>query len=134
MTTYLIGTDSEQASQVICDHLEQTLGSGATLNVIHVMTSSDIEERRDGETALEIFNDRFERTDVPVSTTQFNREASPTEELLREAEAIDADQIVTALRRHSRTERAIFGSVSHSLIEQTPQPLTLVPLPEYIAD
>lgn len=134
MTTYLIGTDSEQASQVICDHLEGALGSDATLTVIHVMTSSDIEERRDGETALEVFNERFEETDIPVSTTQFNREASPTEELLREADAIDADQIVTALRRHSRTERVIFGSVSHSLIEQTPRPLTLVPLPEYIPD
>lgn len=134
MTTYLIGTDSEQASQVICDHLEGTLGTDATLTVIHVMTSSDIEERRDGETALKIFDDRFAETDIPVSTTQYNREASPTEELLREADAIDADQIVTALRRHSRTERVIFGSVSHSLIEQTSRPLTLVPLPEYSPD
>ena len=134
MTTYLIGTDSEQASQVICDHLEGTLGTDATLTVIHVMTSSDIEERRDGETALKIFDDRFAETDIPVSTTQYNREASPTEELLREANAIDADQIVTALRRHSRTERVIFGSVSHSLIEQTSRPLTLVPLPEYSPD
>lgn len=134
MTTYLIGTDSEQASQVICDHLEGTLGTDATLTVIHVMTSSDIEERRDGETALEVFDDRFAETDIPVSTTQYNREASPTEELLREANAIDADQIVTALRRHSRTERVIFGSVSHSLIEQTSRPLTLVPLPEYSPD
>ncbi|ERG93094.1 MAG: universal stress protein UspA related nucleotide-binding protein [Haloquadratum walsbyi J07HQW1] len=134
MTTYLIGTDSEQASQVICDHLEGTLGTDATLTVIHVMTSSDIEERRDGETALEVFDDRFAETDIPVSTTQYNREASPTEELLREADAIDADQIVTALRRHSRTERVIFGSVSHSLIEQTSRPLTLVPLPEYSPD
>jgi len=98
------------------------------------MTSSDIEERRDGETALEVFDDRFAETDIPVSTTQYNREASPTEELLREADAIDADQIVTALRRHSRTERVIFGSVSHSLIEQTSRPLTLVPLPEYSPD
>lgn len=134
MTTYLIGTDSKQASQVICDHLEGTLGTDATLTVIHVMTSSDIEERRDGETALEVFDDRFAETDIPVSTTQYNREASPTEELLREADAIDADQIVTALRRHSRTERVIFGSVSHSLIEQTSRPLTLVPLPEYSPD
>jgi nucleotide-binding universal stress UspA family protein len=39
-----------------------------------------------------------------------------------------------ALRRHTRTERVIFGSVSHSLLEQVTRPITLVPLEEYQPD
>ena len=42
----------------------------------------------------------------------------------------DADRIVVALRRHSRTERVTPGSVPYSLLQQVTRPITLVPLEE----
>jgi len=55
----------------------------------------------------------------------------PVETLIHQIAEVDADMLVVGLRRHSRTERIIFGSVSHPLIEKVTIPMLLAPLPEY---
>lgn len=128
MVTYLVGTDGESASRTICDHLEHEIGEGDRVEGVHV--SQNISE--DGERALEIIEERLEGT-VPVSTRHINPEtgSGPVVTLIEEIDAVDADVLVIGLRRHSRTERIMFGSVSHELVEQVTIPLLLVPLPEY---
>ena len=131
MATYLVGTDGEEASETIGDHLETELGGVDVLEVVNVLSSrADRDERREGEAALAMFEDRFGDR-VEVNTRQLSRGRSPADELAAYAEEIDADEIVVALRRHSRTERVIFGSVSHKLLQKVTRPITLVPLPEY---
>ena len=134
MVTYLIGTDGLPASEAISDYLGQRVDKDDYLEVINVIAGGRLgdgsDERRAGEEALDLFEERFGE-ETSVTTRQFNRGRSPTDELIQYADEIDADQIVTALRRHSRTERIIVGSVAHSLIQRTTRPLTLVPLKEY---
>lgn len=131
MVTYLIGTDGMDASETIADYLEGEVTDGDVLEVVNVLSSgAGHEERRGGEKALELFEEQFgERT--TVNTHQFSRGESAVDEITRYAGKVDADEIVVALRRHTRTERVIFGSVSHKLLQKVTRPITLVPLPEY---
>lgn len=132
MVTYLIGTDGVPASETVCDHLEQKVTEDDHLEVVHVLEGTDPDDALAGREALEVFEDRFEDR-VSVTTRQINRGRSPSTELVETAAEVDADEMVTALRRHSRTERIIFGSVSQSLVQRVTIPITLVPLAEYQA-
>lgn len=130
MVTYLVGTDGHPASEAISDYLESQVDENDHLEVVNVLTGDDSDEIREGEKALELFEDRFGKTGA-VTTKQLARGRSPADELIHHADEVDADELVTALRRHSRTERIIFGSVSHKLLQRTTRPITLVPLKEY---
>lgn len=134
MATYLVGTDGLAASEAICDYLDGRIDETDHLEVVNVLkskrTRDGAEERMAGEEALELFEERFGGR-TSVSTRQYHRGRTPTEELLHQADEVDADQLVTALRRHSRTERIIVGSVSDALVRRTTRPITLVPLKEY---
>lgn len=130
MVTYLVGTDGPEASEAIIQYLEEQVGESDHLEVANVQTSDVVDETQAGQEALDLFETRFRDT-LSVNTKMFNRGRSPTDELVQYAEEVDADELVTALRRHSRTERIIFGSVSHSLLQRTTRPITLVPLDKY---
>jgi nucleotide-binding universal stress UspA family protein len=130
MTTYLVGTDGTEASDAIADYLEGEIDGDDHLEVVHVLTTDDVADRHEGETALAVLADRLGDS-ASVETQQLARGRAPAEELAEHAAEVGADHVVTALRRHSRTERVIFGSVSHSLLQRVTRPLTLVPLPEY---
>lgn len=130
MVTYLVGTDGVSASEEIGDYLSQEIDENDHLEVIHVLSGDDPDESLEGREALERFEERFGER-APVTTHQFCRGKGPTDELVDHADETNADKIVIALRRHSRTERIIFGSVSHALLQRTTRPVTLVPLPEY---
>jgi nucleotide-binding universal stress UspA family protein len=132
MVTYLVGTDGEPASTVICDYLENRVTAEDHIEVINVQSGDDADDLREGEAALSVFDDRF-GDDISVTTRQISRGRDPSDELVAMADEIDADEMLTALRRHSRTERIIFGSVSRTLLERVTIPITLVPLPEYQA-
>jgi nucleotide-binding universal stress UspA family protein len=130
MVTYLIGTDGRSASEAICADLEADgVGPDDHLVVVNVQMTDDVDHIRAGEAALEVFEDRF--ADGPeVEVHQLNRGNPPSRELVDYAERVDADRMLIALRRHSRTERVIFGSVAHSLLQRVTIPITLVPLDE----
>lgn len=128
MSTYLIGTDGVSTSEAICDYLADKI-TDDHLKVVVVAKVSDFLEGN-GQKALELFEDRFGET-ATVTTEQVYRGRSPGAELPLLADEIDADQIVVGLRRHSRTERIIYGSVSQALVKHVTRPLILVPIPEY---
>ncbi|MEF8784372.1 MAG: universal stress protein [Haloarculaceae archaeon] len=128
MTTYLIGTDGESASTAICDHLENRLTADDRVRAVYATSSADEEARQ----AVQLIEDRLGSTaPVDAEVVDPGREGGPVMTLLAEADSIDADQMVVGLRRHSRTERIIMGSISHTLLEKVTIPILLVPLPEY---
>lgn len=129
MTTYLVGTDGEAASDAVGGYLVGEVDEGDHIEAVNVLTDDD--NRQKGEAALERLAAQFEGIGVTIETQQLARGRDPAEELLAHADEVDADHVVTALRRHSRTARIIFGSVSHSLLQRVSIPVTLVPLPEY---
>lgn len=130
MVTYLVGTDGVSVSEEIGNYLDEEIDENDHLEVINVLSGDDPDESLEGREALERFEERFVER-VSVTTHQFCRGQGPTDELVNHADEINADRIVIALRRHSRTERIIFGSVSYALLQRTTHPVTLVPLPEY---
>lgn len=130
MATYLVGTDGVSASEALCAHLREEVDEGDWIEVVNVLKDSDVDTAKEGEAALDVFEEAFGES-VTVNTRQLHRGNAPAVELLNTARDVEADTIVTGLRQHSRTERIIFGSVSQSLLKQTDRPVTLVPLPEY---
>ncbi|PSP96980.1 hypothetical protein BRC89_12705 [Halobacteriales archaeon QS_4_70_19] len=91
-----------------------------------------MDDVHEGKAALELFEDRLIAR-VSARTRQLSQGLSPSERIVAGADEVDADRIVVALRRHTRTERVIFGSVSHALLQRVTRPITLVPLEEYQA-
>jgi len=130
MTTCLVGTDGLPASEAICDFLESEVDRLDHVEVINAPAQGDVDAATEGKEALELFEERFGDR-VAVETHQRVRGKDPSDELLERAGEIGADRILVGLRRHSRTERIIFGSVSRTLLEKVTVPVTLVPLPEY---
>lgn len=130
MVTYLIGTDGESTSQAICDYLESELDEGDYILGVYVTHSQEMDEeaRRGLETIEERLGD-LASVETKRSTPETG--SGPVVTLMDEVDAANADVLVIGLRRHSRTERIMFGSVSHELIEKVTIPLLLVPLPEY---
>ncbi|WP_336326133.1 universal stress protein [Halovenus sp. HT40] len=128
MVTYLVGTDGESASTAIADQLSNHVTADDHIRAVYATTASN--ER--AEHAVQILEDRLGQiTTVDADVIDPGREGGPMLALLDEAERVDAEQMVIGLRRHSRTERIILGSISHALIERATIPLLLVPLPEY---
>jgi nucleotide-binding universal stress UspA family protein len=131
MVTYLVGTDGMAATETILEYLDVEVDENDVLEVLNVLASgASYDERSSGEAALAAFDEQFGDL-ATVNTHQLSRGISPADEIATFAEEVTADEIVVALRRHSRTERVIFGSVSHALLQRVDRPITLVPLPEY---
>lgn len=130
MRTYVAGTDGVPASNAISDFLEPRVADDDRIEAIHVLIRDTAEKRQAGQDALEVFEEQFAEG-PSVMTHQFNRGKSPATELVEHADEVDADQIVSGLRRHSRTERIVFGSVSNVLVKRTTRPVTLLPLQGY---
>lgn len=59
MVTYPIGTDCRPASEAISQYLERQVDGDDHLEVVHVKTEDDRDERERGEDALEVFEERF---------------------------------------------------------------------------
>lgn len=130
MVTYLVGTDGESASTAICDHLADRITSDDHIRAVYATSQENDEARH----AVEMIEDRLGTTaSVDAEVIDPGREGGPVITLLDEVDRVNADQMVVGLRRHSRTERIIMGSISHSLIEKVTVPILLVPLPEYQA-
>lgn len=128
MVTYLIGTDGESASTAIADYLSDRVTADDHVRAVYATSVAD----EQAEHAVQILEERLgQSATVDGDVVDPGREGGPMLALLDEADRIGADQMVIGLRRHSRTERIIFGSISHGLIERVTIPLLLVPLPEY---
>lgn len=128
MVTYLVGTDGESASEAISDHLEREVTADDHVEAVYATN------RKEDEVvgAVELIEKRLGSiTNVNARVLHPGRGNGPVNALLDVAKDIDADIMVVGLRRHSRTERIIMGSVSHSLIERVSIPIVLVPLPAY---
>ena len=130
MTTILIGTDGEAASEVICDYLEDCLSDADTVYAVNVEpTHEDSDKSVAGRKGLVLVKSRLGDL-ADVNTRQLETGSSPARELLSLAEGVDADEIVIGLRHHSMSDRIIFGSTAASILKQTTRPVIAVPLSE----
>lgn len=61
-----------------------------------------------------------------VDVTVRREHGDPLEEILRVAEAVDADTIAVTARRRSPTGKAVFGSTTQQLILESDRPVTVL--------
>ena len=80
--------------------------------------------------ALEILSDGeriAERLGVPVKTLHESNRSSVPETILRVADELDAELIVTGTHGTTAVESGLLGSVSNALIHNSRRPVLIVP-------
>ncbi|MCU4926092.1 universal stress protein [Halobacteria archaeon AArc-dxtr1] len=128
MTTFVVGTDTPEASEHLCDYLEEVASDSDAVHVVHAQPSRDAKRIQTGRRALKTVEKRLEKR-LSVETHEFQRGNDPSDEVLALADEVDADTIVIGLRRHSFTERIIGGSTGRSILMHTERPVVSVPVP-----
>lgn len=127
MTTFLVGTDSTETSERLCDYLDGRVGEGDTVYAVNSLVGgdgTDNDDVRAGREALEVIEDRVPGAD----TRQLVRGNSPQEDLLEFAGERDVDELVIGIRKRSPTGKLLFGSTAQDLLLSTDRPVVTVPL------
>lgn len=127
MTTYLLGTDSVEASERLVAYIEARAHDDDTVYAVNSLpggSRSSDEEIRTGRDSLEV----FEGSSVGIDTHQLVRGNSPQEDLMRFADEHDVDEIVVGIRKRSPTGKLVFGSTAQDLLLSSELPVVCVPL------
>ncbi|WP_266079941.1 universal stress protein [Haladaptatus caseinilyticus] len=129
MTHIVVGTDSDETSEKICEYLESRLDGDETVSVLNSLHGGNDEEKvRDGKEALSVFEERLAGM-VTVETEQNTGASDPAHDILTLADAEDADEIVIGLsQKRSPAQKVLFGSITQSVLTQTTHPVVGVPL------
>lgn len=136
----LVPLDSTVESEVVVDLVRGIArDGGATVRLLHIAPVPtaiiDVDGRvlayADQETArLEAEGMDYLRTveiqvdGVPVECAV--RYGDPAREILREADAFDADLIAVTTTRHARTRSRLAGGVAEQLLRKAPVPVMVV--------
>ena len=129
MTTFLVATNSVHTSAVLCDYLDGRLRDGDVVHAVNSLRGGDettATHTRDGEDALNAVVSRLSEK-ASVETHQLIRGNSPATDVLQEAEAVDADEIVIGIRKRNPTAKVVFGSVAQEILLQSNRPMAVVP-------
>lgn len=127
MTTFVVGTDSTDTSETLCEYLEGRVTDGDTVYAVNSLRGGDrtgAEDVRAGTEAL----DAIEECVPNADSHQLVRGNSPQEDLLAFADDHDADELVIGIRKHSPTGKLLFGSTAQDLLLSTTYPVVTVPL------
>lgn len=130
MTVYVVATDHVDSSARLCDYL---IGRVDDDDVVHAVNSlpggdaTDSRDVRDGEEALNVIFSRLGGF-TTVETHQFVRDNEPHEDVLRQANEVDADELVIGIRQRSPTSNVVFGSTAQRILRRADRPVVAVPL------
>jgi len=136
MTTYVLATNHVDTSAQLCDYLVDRV---STSDEIHAVNShrggdeTDSQDIRDGEEALTVVSSRLGGF-ATVETHQFVRGNDPYEDVLEQAEDVDADEIVMGIRKRNPTAKVVFGSTAQRILLHSNRPIAVVPLVEVDAE
>jgi nucleotide-binding universal stress UspA family protein len=128
MTRIVIGTDSAETSEKLCDYLHSRLDEEDEVHVLNSLHGGNDEEMvAEGQQALSVFEERLGQFDVE---TEQNTDASdPAHDILTAADDLDADEIAIGLtQKRSPAQKVLFGSNTQSVLMQTRHPVVGVPL------
>ncbi len=124
---YLVGTDSVHTTAAICDYLDDRATADDEVTVVSVVPPEEDGARRDAQEALNVASVRL----VTIGTVETElREGEPATALLDAAASIDADELVVGTHGGRPTATAALGSTAQQLLEETSNPVVVVPIPE----
>lgn len=129
MTTFVLATNAESTSEILCEYLAGRLDPGDVVHAVNSQVGGDetsAEDIREGEAALSAVADRLDDL-ATVERHQFVRGNAPAEDVLQAADELDADELVIGIRKRNPTAKLVFGSVAQSLLVQSNYPMAVVP-------
>ncbi len=143
MTTFLVGVDGSEGAQRAAQYAaKRARAEGALLIIAHVVDWSPYEFLTPEELAdrpIELREEIEEATsgilqpladELGGDGLEIELEVvhgHPSERMCELAEEREATQVFTGRRGRSRVVRLLFGSVSGSLVQMCPVPITVVP-------
>ncbi|WP_435157611.1 universal stress protein [Haladaptatus sp. DFWS20] len=129
MAHIVVGTDSTETSEKLCDYLLSRLDGDESVSILNSLHGGNDEEKvRDGKEALSVFEKRLADI-VTVETEQNTAASDPAHDILTLADAEEADEIVIGLsQKRSPAQKVLFGSITQSVLTQTTHPVVGVPL------
>lgn len=143
MNKFLVGMDGSDGARRAAEFAaKRAKVSGAQLVLLHVvdwspyelLTAEEISSRhveREKEVAdskakiLQPLADEFAADGIEVEVVVHHGHAA--ERISELAEELEVDQVFTGRRGRSRVKSLLFGSVSGSLVQMCPVPITVVP-------
>ena len=132
MTTYVVATDHVDTSARLCDYLIDRIGADDELHAVNSLPGgeeTDTQDIRDGEEALNVITSRLGGF-TTVETRQLVRDNEPHEDVLQEAEEVDADELVIGIRQRRPAANMVFGSTAQRILRRSDRPVVAVPLSE----
>ncbi|WP_336025227.1 universal stress protein [Halobellus salinisoli] len=130
MTTYVLATNHVDTSARLCDYLVDRISGSDEIHAVNSQRGgdkTDVGDIRDGEEALNVVSSRLGGI-ATVETHQFVRGNDPYEDVLEQAEKIDADEIAIGIRKRNPTAKVVFGSTAQRILLHSNRPMVVVPL------
>lgn len=143
MTTFMVGVDGSDGARRAAEYAaKRAKASGARLVLVHVvdwspyelltpeeLSSRHVEHEEEVAEALAKILQPLEDAIAGegLQIEKMVRHGHATERLCELAEELGADQLFTGRRGQSRVKALLFGSVSGSLVQMCPVPITVVP-------
>ncbi len=129
MTRIVVGTDSAETSEIICDYLDGRLNDGDEIHALNSIHGGNDEELvEEGQEALNVFQDRLGES-FDIETEQNTNGSDPAHDILTAADSLQADEIIIGLsQKRSPAQKVVFGSNTQSILMQTRHPVVGVPM------
>ncbi|WP_049986882.1 universal stress protein [Halobellus rufus] len=130
MTTYVLATNHVDTSARLCDYLVERVSASDEIHAVNSQRGgdeTDADDIRDGEEALNVVSSRLGGI-ATVETHQFVRGNDPYEDVLEQAETVDADEIAIGIRKRNPTAKVVFGSTAQRILLHANRPMIVVPL------
>lgn len=136
MARFLVGTNDEHTSTVLCDYLEDRVTDDDTVYAVNSLPGDNIDALpgedeaeivRNGREALDLIEARLDGI-TTVESHQLIRGNEPAEDIRLFADEHDIDELIVGIRQRSTTKRFIFGSTAQTVLRTTSRPVVAIPL------
>lgn len=136
MVRFLVATDNEHTSTVLCDYLKDRVTDEDIVYAVNSLTGGnsdalpgedEVEIVRKGEEAIDLIETRLDGL-TTVEPHQLIRGNDPAKDIRLFADKHDVDELVVGIRQRSTSERLVFGSTAQTILRTTSRPVVAIPL------
>lgn len=136
MVRFLVATDDEYTSTVLCDYLKDRVTDEDIVYAINSLTGENIDALpgedeaeivRNGQEAIDLIETRLDGL-TTVELHQLIRGNDPAKDIRLFADKHNVDELVIGIRQRSTSERLVFGSTAQTVLRTASRPVVAIPL------